>query len=187
MLRGNGGGKDYDFSEPTSPSFFYEIRAASGLPFDLPTQAQWQKAARAGTCTHTYTGDTTIGDMGDTFDARLIAWYGGSDGFNEETTTVGRFLPNAYGLYDMLGNVSEECRDCVVPAADYGTIVTGDDFAYYPEGSRNSASPGGSHAEKTNMEKAIRCGGQGGQPRSTNKSAGVGFRICLPDRAFKKN
>lgn len=68
----------------------------------LPTEAEWEFAARAGTTTLYHSGDTEA-------DLARVAWYGGNSG--GRVHPVGQKEPNAFGLYDMDGNVCEWCQD----------------------------------------------------------------------------
>ena len=76
---------------------FCKMCIDQGLPVQLPNKKQWEYACRAGT-TGPYAGN--LNEMG---------WYGGNSG--NKTHPVGTKKPNAWGLYDMHGNVSEWCED----------------------------------------------------------------------------
>ena len=83
------------------------FRTALGLAtLDLPTDAEWEFACRAGTLTGRYDGTEYVAD-GDGVSA--LAWV--SSSWSERPHPVGLLKPNAYGLYDMYGNVYEWCLD----------------------------------------------------------------------------
>ncbi|MFW5857252.1 MAG: formylglycine-generating enzyme family protein, partial [Planctomycetota bacterium] len=77
-------------------------RAPEGWEVRLPTEAEWEYACRAGTHTRYFPGDAD-----DSLQA--VAWTAASDA--PHLHPVGRLEPNAFGLYDMHGNVAEWCAD----------------------------------------------------------------------------
>jgi formylglycine-generating enzyme required for sulfatase activity len=85
-------------------------RLPGGLAYSLPTEAQWEYACRAGTTTATAFGDS-LSSLEANFDGNYP--YGGARrGPNlERTTPVGSYRPNAWGFYDLHGNVWEWCSD----------------------------------------------------------------------------
>ena len=80
-----------------------------GLNLNLPTEAEWEYACRAGTKTSTYAGNLEIDENGHAPGLENIAWYSANSG--HETHDLGMKSPNAWGLHDTLGNVWEWCRD----------------------------------------------------------------------------
>ncbi len=86
-------------------------RVMHQLGLDLPTEAQWEYACRASTTTAWNTGS---GEASVRENANLMSNGTAADGYQLHAT-VGSFRPNAFGLYDMHGNVSEYCADVYGP------------------------------------------------------------------------
>ena len=107
-------------------SFLWELRSRTGLAFDLPTEAQWEYACRAGTTTALNSGKNltderkcpNMAEVG-RYEGNLSDGKGGYDGLAK----VGSYKPNAWGLYDMHGNVWEWCLDYY---GSYPTLVVTD-------------------------------------------------------------
>jgi formylglycine-generating enzyme required for sulfatase activity len=138
--------------------------------FRLPTEAEWELAARAGTATFTPEGDVAWNELQcETPAAALvpIAWYCGTA--SNRPHRVRSLRPNRYGLYDMLGNVSEWCNDW------FGPVHQVEPFD--PPGPTTGTSRvirGGSFADQAG---AVGSGVRGnGQPHLASPT--VGFRIA---------
>ena len=84
-------------------TFLATIREKTGLLLNLPTDAQWEYACRAGTTTPYNVETNAIVTIDD------LAWYSGNA--SSKVHPVGQKRPNAWGLYDMHGNVLEFCRE----------------------------------------------------------------------------
>ena len=101
-------------------------RAAGRLPvgyaYRLPTEAEWEYACRAGTTTTTAYGDSLSSTQAN-FDGNYP--YGGAaEGpYLNRTTAVGSYAPNAWGLYDMHGNVWEWCSDWCSGSLPGGSVT----------------------------------------------------------------
>jgi len=141
-----------------------------GLPYRLPTEAEWEYACRAGTTTHFHTGDT----LSEVFHKNVQrSWYPDSARSIEDEVVsleVGQTLPNAWGLYDMHGNVEEWCHDW------YGLYETSEQVDPVGRVDGNfKVTRGGSHGtEIYYLRSANRMG-----TLPQDKSWMIGFRVVL--------
>jgi len=137
--------------------------AGQGVRVRLPTEAEWEYACRAGSTGRFCFGDSD-GQLGD------HAWYDGNSG--GQTHPVGRKKPNAFGLYDMHGNVWEWCEDWY--HGSYSGAV--DDGSAWTAGGEQTARVlrGGSW---NNSPAGCRCAGRVGL-RPDDRYANGGFRVA---------
>jgi formylglycine-generating enzyme required for sulfatase activity len=144
--------------------FCDRLTAKLGRLVQLPTEAQWEYAARAGTTT-AYCSGNTIEDLD------KVGWHGGNSG--RRPHAVGEKQPNAWGVYDMHGNIREFVRDLwdEAPKSD----------AVDPEGPstgdpKNHVVRGGAYT--ANAAVALNC--RSAVRRPTETLTANGFRIVVP-------
>ncbi len=155
-----------------SSTFVGKLREKTGIPtIDLPTEAQWEYACRAGTTSEYNNGGNTENDLkqlgryaGNGDDER-----GGGEHYYTETI-VGSYLPNAWGLYDMHGNVREWCIDY------NGSLTGGVDPVGEASGNWRVMRGGGYDSQAANCKNSCR---ESNNPVSAHGYDG--FRIaCFP-------
>jgi formylglycine-generating enzyme required for sulfatase activity len=119
--------------------FIFWMNAFGRHHYRLPSEAEWEFAARAGTTTARYWGDRAEDGCGyenmadQSLKRALPDWVvANCDDHQTLTAPVGTFKPNPWGLYDILGNVAEWVEDCYVgdykeASARDGIVTTGED------------------------------------------------------------
>lgn len=157
-----------------SGSFLGKLRAKTGKTFDLPTEAQWEYACRAGTTTALNTGKnlTSTGRDSAMDEAGRYNYNqnDGKGGYSSNHTKVGSYLPNAWGLYDMHGNVWEWCLDWYKSDLDSSAVT---DPKGPNSGSYRVIRGGGWGGSAQRCRSAYR---RNGNPSSRSNS---GFRVVL--------
>ncbi len=134
-------------------------RIGTNLVYRLPTEAEWEYACRAWTSTRFSHGD----DPGYT-NLTNYGWY--ADNCGGTTHPVGQKLPNAWGLYDMHGNVWEWCQDSL---GGYAGGIALDPLG--PSTASYGAFRGGFYADFARYSRSASRGIGGG--------GGIGFRVVL--------
>lgn len=143
--------------------FIARLNRLSGKSYCLPTEAQWEYAARGGGREELWTavGQVPVDEH---------AWYGtNAGGHSREVETR---APNALGLYDMSGNVWEWCADWY--AADWYAASPVDNPVGPATGSKRVMRGGGWSSGRLALRTTRRCGG-----RPESRMINVGFRLAL--------
>jgi len=144
-------------------TFIRKLNALTGKQFRLPTEAEWEYAARGGNRSsgYKYSGSDNLGN---------VAWYDENSGGT--THPVGQKQANELGLYDMSGNVWEWCQDRY-------------DWDYY--GSSPSQNPKGPSTGSSRVDRGGGCGFDNGDYRVSDRDYGApdgrvstrGLRLAL--------
>jgi formylglycine-generating enzyme required for sulfatase activity len=144
--------------------YIRKLNQRSGKTYRLPTEAEWEYAARSGGRSEKYAG-------GDSVDA--VAWHSGNSG--SQTHPVGQKRPNGLGLFDMSGNVWEWCRDWY-ESGYYGKSPK--DNPQGPSGGSYRVNRGGGwYYGPGDVRSANRC-----RDSPDARNGNLGFRLAFPAR-----
>jgi formylglycine-generating enzyme required for sulfatase activity len=156
--------------------FCHRLSQRTGRHYTLPSEAQWEYACRAGTTTPFHVGATITPELAN-YDATATYGDGPKGEYGAETTPVGMFPANSWGLHDMHGNVWEWCLD-----------HWHDSYKGAPSDGSAWLTPSASEEER----RVLRGGSWGSDPRGCRSAyrnlnqpgfaySPVGFRVvCLP-------
>ncbi len=155
------------------------------LGYALPTEAQWEYAARGGTDTCWWTGDEpeTLDGLVNLADARIAEWNPNSvqhpdfdDGF-ATTAPIGSLPANGFGLHEVAGNVWEWCADHA-PLDYLDPVRIGTAFRLNRSGPRRSLRGGGFVSDAARVRSAYR---SGDYPANAAADTGLRVVLLLPD------
>jgi len=156
--------------------FCARLSRATGRIYRLPTEAEWEYAARAGTTTAFYFGDTITPELAN-YDGNYPYGPAPKGTYRQRTMPVGSLgYPNAFGLYDMEGNVFEWCMD---PWHDSYNGAPTDGSSWETGGdTKRRVLRGGSYNHDANhMRSALRVA----PPRDV-RTPSTGFRVVAVAR-----
>ena len=142
--------------------FITELNSRSNRRFRLPTEAEWEYAARSGGCKEKYAGGG---------DVDRVAWY--QDNADGSTHPVGQKAPNGLGIYDMGGNVEEWCQDF------YSDGYYGNSPRNNPRGPSSGSFRVNRGGSWYNRARYVRSTYRNNDKPSYNPSY-LGFRLVLP-------
>ena len=168
-----------DVSWEDAVEFCMKLSKKSGKDYRLPTEAEWEYACRAGTTHYFNFGESISSKLANYAGTATIA-ESPTGRYRGKTTEVGIFPPNAFGLYDMHGNVWEWCQDTW--HENYIGAPTDGSARYDKQKSSDRVRRGGSWASPPgNCRSAYRLNNN--KASSYNKST-IGFRVVCTTLSF---
>ncbi len=141
-------------------------RMGDGRSYRLPTEAEWEYAARSGGRTERYAGGNSVD---------RVAWY--RDNSGTASHPVGAKAPNGLGLYDMSGNVWEMTSDWY-DASFYSVSPRIDPAG--PSGGQDHVLRGGSRSDAVASQRTTRRTSIADRTRGAGRGGDVGFRVASP-------
>jgi formylglycine-generating enzyme required for sulfatase activity len=170
--------------------FCSRLSQRTGRTYTLPSEAQWEYACRAGTTTAFHFGATIMPELAN-YNGNYVYAEGSKGEYRKQTTPVGIFPANAWGLHEMHGNVLEWCLD---PWHDSykGAPADGTAWLNTAESNNKQTIEKGNKSDSEQQQKLLRGGSWYDDPRNCrsasrdhyrpdNASVDVGFRVvCLP-------
>jgi formylglycine-generating enzyme required for sulfatase activity len=174
--------------------FCSRLSQRSGKTYTLPSEAQWEYACRAGTTTEFHFGETISSGLAN-YDGRTTYANGPKGEYREQTTKVGMFPANAWGLHDMHGNVWEWCADHWHSSYDLGQRKAPNDGSPW-EDAAESGTEGEEEGRRDARARVLRGGSWFNLPvccrsayrydfHPANANSFIGFRVCcLPRGRF---
>jgi formylglycine-generating enzyme len=145
--------------------FISRLNNRSGKRYRLPTEAEWEYAARSGGRNEKWEGTSSKSSLGDS------AWYRSNS--DSKTHPVGQKLPNGLGLYDMSGNVWEWCSDWY--RGDYYKNSDSDNPEGPSSGSSRVYRGGDWYSNPADTRTSIR-----NRRDPSDRRDNIGFRLALP-------
>jgi formylglycine-generating enzyme required for sulfatase activity len=149
------------------------LRRKTGKDCRLPTEAEWEYACRAGTSTPFHFGASLNGEQANC-DGRSPYGTDRKGPYLGRTTPVGSYPPNAFGLFDMHGNVWQWCQDYYGP---YGDLGKKDPLRGEKDKQERHVLRGGSW-----YTRAMRCRAAARLPDAPDCRDDLGFRVALSAR-----
>ena len=183
-------------------SFIYKFRQKNAVALanlDLPSDVQWEVAARAGVLATMYDGYLNTNTAEGTAGRHLavLGWYYGNGGVTDGgatsngTVRVGSYIPNQYGLYDVLGNVAEWTGDVFMETpASQTYFPSGTEWLDPVGGLNNNDTYDGANANKSRSAyrggwwyQSARGSTLSNRPKTDRSSSNnsVGFRLCITE------